>query len=125
MATMLIVDDEESVRGMFKRVLKHKLEEFTLLEASSGEEALLIVNTTGIKVDLILTDLAMRGMGGIQLVDMVCATHPEISTVLITAHLIKKAEHKANHYLQKPISNDELASAVVQVSGGKFVLKAK
>ncbi len=64
MATVLIVDDEEMLRGMLRQALKK--DGYDILEASNGNEALELSNTH--EIDLLITDLVMPGKNGLDLI---------------------------------------------------------
>lgn len=65
MYTILIVDDEKIERNGMKFLLKREAEEFQILEASNGREALGILEKQ--KADILLTDIKMPYMSGLEL----------------------------------------------------------
>ena len=81
--TVLVVDDEESLRLYMGRVLKD--EGYIVLEAQNGLEALLLLDggETG-RVDLVVTDVLMPGMGGADLATQL-ATRPSSPPVLFVS----------------------------------------
>lgn len=80
--TILIVDDEESFRGMLQGILLRGGYHDVLM-ASSYEEALRIIG--GNSVDLLLTDMQMPGRSGLKLLAEVQASSPHLATLMITA----------------------------------------
>ena len=64
-ATVMIVDDERPIVGMLERVLR--LENYDLLTAESGPDALHVARSHGKPIDLLITDYAMSGMHGREL----------------------------------------------------------
>jgi two-component system NtrC family response regulator len=109
MDTVLIVDDEKNYTAVLSVVLEE--EGYEVLTANSAEEALEILNQTG--VDLVLTDLKMPGMDGIELLAHIKAKDQDLPVILMTAHgTVDKAVaamHKGAYtFIQKPFENDRL-----------------
>jgi DNA-binding NtrC family response regulator len=110
---ILIVDDEENVLVLFKRVLAK--EGYKVECASSGYEALEKLEDD--TFDLVLTDLKMDGMDGIDLVRKSKALNPALPFVMITAYGTIQAAMTAGkegveNFLMKPIDIEELKSTV-------------
>lgn len=108
--TILIVDDEESFRGMLRGILERG-GYHNLLMASSYEEALKIVIAD--PVDLLLTDMQMPGRSGLELLADVRACSPHLATLMITARddtvLAEEAlAVGAYGYFVKPFRHNEL-----------------
>ena len=109
---LLIADDD----AQFRAVLRSLLEPFfTLLEASSGEEALEIIE--GERVDLLLLDMHMDRLTGIQTIQMVKIIMPVTPCILITAdatdELVREAtDAEAYSVLKKPVRKADLLRAV-------------
>jgi DNA-binding NtrC family response regulator len=107
--TILIVDDEEIIRESLSFVLKK--EGYGVLEAPNGRVALDIVKKEA--VDLVITDLEMPEMKGIELLEHVTRTCPETLVVIITAYgsidtAIAALRQGAVDYVLKPVEFDEL-----------------
>lgn len=107
--TILIVDDEEIIRESLSFVLKK--EGYGVLEAPNGKVALEIVRKEA--VDLVITDLEMPEMKGIELLEQVTRTSPETLVVIITAYgsidtAIAALRQGAVDYVLKPVEFDEL-----------------
>lgn len=111
--TVLIVDDEEPIRTALQRFLKGlALPTFT---AASGAEALQLLR--GNPVALMLADIRMPGMSGIDLVPQALALDPDLAVVMLSA--VNDAttaalcmQRGAMDYLTKPLDLDDLARAV-------------
>lgn len=109
---LLIADDD----AQFREVLRALLEPFfTLLEASSGEEALAIVE--GERVDLLLLDMHMDRLTGIETIQMVKIIVPVAPCILITADatedLVREAtDAEAYSVLKKPVRKADLLQTV-------------
>ena len=109
METVLIVDDEKN----YPRILGAVLEEegFEVLTANSGAEALEELHASDI--DLVLTDMKMPEMDGIDLLAKIKASNPQLPVIMMTAHgtvdkAVEAMEKGAYSYLLKPFDNDRL-----------------
>ena len=86
--TLLIVDDQESIRHALSKILTK--EGYEVLLAGEGEEALETLRKK--KVNVMLSDLKMPKMDGVQLLKASKLIKPEVEVILITAHgTIEKA----------------------------------
>src|SRR2546430_13292724 len=81
-ATILIVEDEEKMRRLFDLVLRP--EGYRLLQSDSGEAGLKLLEDGGI--DLVLTDLQMAKVSGLDVLDHVTRDYPDLPVVIITGH---------------------------------------
>ncbi len=106
---ILVVDDDESLR----RVMQVQLQQsgYDAAAAASGAEALERLAT--VPVDLVLTDLKMPGMSGLDLLKRIRAEYPEVIVVLITAYgavetAVEAMRSGAYDYVTKPVNIDEL-----------------
>ncbi len=80
--SILIVDDEPDIRGTLQEFLED--EGYNVITAESGAQALTIIESE--TVNLVLTDLLMPGMDGIELTKQISRTKPELPVVLMTAY---------------------------------------
>lgn len=113
--TVLVVDDEDKLRSMIRRVLQD--EGFGVLEAPDGAAALQVLeDAAGLGVRLVLTDLRMPVMDGRQLASALARLHPSLPIVFMsgfTAQLMDLqlvCPHLA--FLPKPFRNDVLVATV-------------
>jgi two-component system invasion response regulator UvrY len=82
--TTLVVDDQESFRDAMRHLIA-ATPGFSLIgEAASGEDALIAVEE--LRPQLVLMDVRMPGIGGIQAAQTLDQTHPEVKVVLISVH---------------------------------------
>jgi len=107
----LVVDDEPS----FRRVLRTSLATsgFAIEEARSGEEAVALLGRSDF--DLVLLDVNMPGMGGVEACREIRAHMPEIGIVMVTvqdgeSEIVKALEAGADDYITKPIRFRELVA---------------
>jgi PAS domain S-box-containing protein len=116
--TVLIVEDDESVRKMAVLVLEKK--GYTVLEAKDGNEALLLCKGRKEPIHLILTDVVMPGMSGRQLVDQLRQVYQDIKALYMSGYTDNAIVHhgvlkKGMNFIQKPFTIDGLASKVRKV----------
>jgi len=109
METILIVDDEKNYLLVLSAVLED--EGFEVLTALSGQEALEIHNTSDL--DLIVTDMKMPGMSGIDLLEKIKTIDPDLPVIMMTAHgtvdkAVEAMQKGAYSYILKPFDNDRL-----------------
>ncbi|MDZ4383201.1 MAG: sigma-54 dependent transcriptional regulator [Thermodesulfovibrionia bacterium] len=109
MAVILVVDDEPLQRGILKTILDS--EGYETYTAASGKEALAIARK--IHPEIVLTDLKMEGMDGIDLLEAIPKQPFEPSIIIITAHgtissAVEAVRKGAFDYLTKPIDKDTL-----------------
>ncbi len=110
---ILVVDDELSVRSVLTEVLNDDGHEVT--EAASGEEALEIFQKD--PFPLVVTDIVMGGMSGLQLLQEIKQSNPDTQVVIITSNAsldsaIESLRSGAYDYLIKPFDEIDLISAV-------------
>ena len=102
---ILIVDDEEDLTWSISRTLQRNGHIFDVRCVSSGEAALRLLERQ--RFDLIISDIRMPGMSGIELLEMVNRKWPETRVVVMTAYGTEILEHEALRlgapfYIEKP-----------------------
>ena len=122
MARILLVDDEDTVRGFLKRGLE--LDGHAVATASDGSDAMDRLTETGGAFDLMLTDIRMPIMDGIALALSAKRDFPDLTIMLMTGYAEQRERAKnldaiVVDVLTKPFSLAELRAAV------KRVLEAK
>jgi DNA-binding NtrC family response regulator len=110
---ILVVDDEAIQRDIVKDILEDQ--GYEVITSGSGQEALEQIKTS--PVDVILTDLRMPGMDGVELLEHIKEFEPEIVVVVITAYgsvesAVDAMKKGAYHYLSKPLGKEELTLVV-------------
>jgi two-component system response regulator PilR (NtrC family) len=110
---ILIVDDEEVLRDVLQAVLKR--EGYETLLAATGEEGLSIIDTE--EVDLVILDMMLPGISGIEALRSIKETHPTLGVIVITAYssidgAIEAMKQGAFHYIPKPFKNEEVILTV-------------
>lgn len=124
-ARVLVVDDHAVVRGGLRLFLL-AFDDLELVgEANSGEKAL--TQCADLRPDVILMDLLMPGMGGVEAIRLIRQSYPQIQVVALTSfpedELVQAALHAgAIGYLLKTISANDLAAAIRAAAAGQPTL---
>ncbi len=111
--TVLVVDDDRSNRVTMERILSR--EGYRVLHAESGRHAMEVFREQG--VDLVLTDLKMPGMTGIDVLKAVRKVDPHVEVVVMTAYgtvetAVEAMKEGAYDFVSKPLKRMELVSAL-------------
>lgn len=125
--TILIVDDSDLNRAIMKDIFKN---DFTVLEATNGEEALIIIQQYNYRVDVILLDLFMPVMDGVEFLNLKKQNEmmSDIPVVVITAddtvaQQVNVLELGASDYVVKPIVAEILIRRVNNVMESRYQYK--
>ena len=124
METILIVDDEKNYLTILSAILED--EGFEVLTAQGGQEALEIHKTSDL--DLILTDMKMPLMDGIQLLENLKSVDPDLPVIMMTAHgtvdkAVEAIQKGAYTYVLKPFDNERLIIYVKKATSMYQVVK--
>jgi DNA-binding NtrC family response regulator len=111
---ILIVDDEEVLRDVLDAVLRR--EGFDIIAAASGEEALSVLDSSE-EVDLVILDVMLPGISGIDTLRAIRISNPYLPVIVITAFssidgAIDAMKQGAFHYIPKPFKNEEVVLTV-------------
>jgi two-component system response regulator HydG len=114
-ARILVVDDQKNMRATTALLLRH--EGYEAREAASGEEALRLLEREG--ADLVLTDLRMEPMGGLELLRRALELSPSTQVMVMTAYgtietAVEAMRRGAADYVPKPFQEAELLVRVAQ-----------
>ncbi|MDZ7779935.1 MAG: response regulator [Gemmatimonadota bacterium] len=113
--SVLVVDDEDGVRRVTARVLeRHGLE---VRAAATAEDALAVIGGENARVDVLLTDLGLPDMNGVDLAERAREAHPDISVLYMSGHsdelvLKRLARERSSGFIEKPFSVEGLLHAV-------------
>ncbi len=124
METILIVDDEKNYTTILSAVLEE--DGYETLAANNGQEALDMLGN--FEVDVVLTDMKMPAMDGIELLERIKQKDPDLPVIMMTAHgTVEKAveamQKGAYSYLLKPFDNERLTLYVNKASAMFKVIK--
>jgi PAS domain S-box-containing protein len=116
--TVLLVEDEASVRSLVRRALTN--EGYRVFEAADGMEALRLAREYAGPIHLLLTDVVMPGMGGRDLADALAATRPDTRVLYMSGYTEDVVLHhgirdETAAFLEKPFTAFALNRAVRQV----------
>jgi two-component system cell cycle sensor histidine kinase/response regulator CckA len=120
--TILLVEDEDSVRKLAHRVLESQ--GYTVLEAINGEDALRIAADYAGVIDLLLSDVVMPELGGRVLAERLTAARPDTEVLFMSGYtddeiLRRGLLERGQHLLQKPFTATALSHEVRSVLDAK------
>ncbi len=113
MRTILVVDDEQSMRDFLKILLVK--EGYQVLTAPDGKQAQRCLNDS--EIDLVITDIRMPGMSGLELLSFIKGEKPDLPVVMVTAFAspndaVQAMKDGAYDYISKPFNVDEIKSVI-------------
>ena len=122
--TVLIVDDEEIARTNMAHILTK--DGYDCHSAINGLDALAILAKE--QIDLVITDLKMEHMDGLELLSQINRVSPEIPVIMVTGFAtvisaVEALKKGAAHYLGKPVNLDELRKTVKEVLDKKLFVE--
>ncbi|MBE0429151.1 MAG: response regulator [Thermoleophilia bacterium] len=118
---VLLVDDEtEFAETLAERL---RLRAFNVTVASRAEEALAVLDS-GTRPDVILLDLKMPGLDGLDALGEIRSRYPEVATIMLTGHGATETSMEgmrkgAFDYLLKPVDIGDLTAKIEQAAGKK------
>ncbi len=117
MAKVLVVDDEANLRKVLAAMLRRSGYEVTI--ASDGEQGLAEFEKNG--ADIVVTDLVMPKLGGMELLKSINATHPDVPVIIITAHgtvdsAVEAIKLGAFDYITKPFDQSEIQVVIAKAA---------
>lgn len=113
MHKILVIDDEKNIRLTLRRSLEAP--DFIIDDALSGEEALSKIESN--KYDLLLLDLKLPGINGIEILKAVHSKYPELKVIIISAHgsiqtAVEAMKVGALDFLEKPFTPADIRQLV-------------
>jgi DNA-binding NtrC family response regulator len=114
---VLVVEDEEGVRAVVTRALSEA--GYRVLEADSGEAALELLARDADGIDLLLTDIVLKGINGKELATKVLELLPDVPVIYISGYTDGEIARRGllgpeAAFLQKPFSPDAIVRAVAE-----------
>ena len=116
--TILVVDDDEPTRDVVCEILESL--SYRTLQAADGQEALKIIQEQHRRISVVLTDLVMPNMGGVELLERLRAINLEVPLVLMTSYPLGTETHQLLDsglvaWLEKPLTERTLARTIRSV----------
>ena len=116
--TVLLVEDEEAVRQLARRTLQ--AQGYNVLEANDGVAALTVCQRHLPSIDLVVTDVVMPQLSGVDLVQRLRTVRPQLKVLYMSGYTDSTVvrhgmEASEAHYLQKPFTPDHLTQKVRQL----------
>jgi DNA-binding NtrC family response regulator len=113
MQKILVIDDERAIRNTLREILEY--EKFSVDDASDGSEGVKLIEKN--KYDLILSDIKMPKMDGMEVLDRIMSITPDTPVVLISGHgnidtAVEALKKGAYDYIAKPIDMNRLLVTV-------------
>jgi CheY-like chemotaxis protein len=125
--TILVVDDEDLVRQVARAALEHY--GYRVLLAENGQRGVELFESLGGQVDVVLLDLTMPVMGGVETLYRIRQIRPDARVLLSSGYNEEEAVRRfgpedLNGFIQKPYTGAKLAEKIRTVLGGGFVQSA-
>lgn len=117
--TILLVDDEQSVRAIVMKILQRA--NYKVLEAESGAAALKISDSHPEKIDLLISDMFMPGLRGPEVALALAPKRPGLRVLFMSGYADQDSRSgvpQGANFLNKPFSGKELAAKVAEVLRG-------
>ena len=117
MISILVVDDEQSMRDFLKILLIK--EGYRVSTAENGNQALSLLSSQ--PFDLVISDIRMPGMGGLELLESIREDHGDLPVIMITAFAspndaVQAMKNGAFDYISKPFNVDEIKSVILSAT---------
>lgn len=116
--TILVVDDEAKMRAILKLgLMRHG---FSVLEAGGAEEALRVSKACEGPIHLLLVDVVMPGMSGVELAPQIMATRPDMKVILMSGYrddqvFLNAALNPSTPFFHKPFTIEALIHKIQEL----------
>jgi two-component system cell cycle sensor histidine kinase/response regulator CckA len=119
--TLLVVDDEEMVRRLAARMLV--MLGYRVLEARGGQEAVRMLRRGAHRINGVITDVAMPGIGGRELGETILRCWPQIRVLYMSGFAAKRMVNEgaldpSQAFIQKPFTSEQLGRKVRELLAG-------
>ena len=118
---ILVVEDEAKLRRLFEATIPSM--GYRVTTAANGSEALVLVEERGLKPNLVITDVVMPGMGGVELVEHLRKNQPALRVLFMSGYTDNAIVHQGildpgTPFIQKPFHIKDLAVKIKEVMQG-------
>jgi two-component system, cell cycle sensor histidine kinase and response regulator CckA len=118
--TILLVEDDHAVRLLMRRILEER--DYQVVEAQDGEDALLVAQLHGSRIDLLISDVEMPRLNGPELARQFAVLHPETKILLVSGYAPEKMGAASSlprdiEFLPKPFTRSALLDRVEHFIG--------
>lgn len=125
---ILLADDHAALREALRALIGLERDLLVVGEAGSGEEA--ISEVAALRPDVLVIDINMPGIGGIEAIHQITGVAPRVAVVVLTAepeaeHLRPALEAGARGYVAKTVADMEIVPAIRTVARGGWYLPAR
>jgi CheY-like chemotaxis protein len=125
---VLIVDDEETLTWSMAKSLSKDKDKYEVLIANNGREAISLLNKN--KIDLVISDIRMPDINGLDLLVRIKKEHPQIKVIIMTAYGSSDVQKEANRrgslfYVEKPFEISDIRRIIVDLIGKKKGFRGK
>ena len=110
MRTILLVDDSHRIRPLVRAILADL--DCQILEADGADQALELAAGPGTRIDLLLTDITMPGMSGVELAARLRLSFPNVQVLYMSGYALPSLITKEMHFIEKPFRPDALLAKV-------------
>ena len=115
---MLIVDDEETLTYSLYQSFIISQRDYEVVTAATGEEA--TEKLSDMKFDLVITDIKMPGMDGLELLSLIKSKYPTTDVIVMTAYGSEEKKEEAlkkgaRFYIEKPFEIKEIKQLVMEI----------
>ena len=116
-ATIMVVDDSKDVRDLYRAALQHQ--GYDVLFAASGENALQLCRMHKGVIHLIVIDVVMPGMSGLELATKLLPLRPDLKVLFVSAFVqqtaLQSRLRSVDAYLAKPFPSEQLVTKVQEM----------
>ena len=123
--TVLVVEDEPHMRGLLQRVLTEQ--DFRVMVAVDGEEAINVYRTHKREIDAVLLDVGLPKIGGLDVYLSMKAQNPEVQVVVVSGYLApiihsKFSEAGVKYFLHKPYALTDVIGTLQGIGSNRHSL---
>ncbi len=123
---LLIIDDEQDMRNGLKRMLSRSIENLEVLTAPDGETGLEMI--AEVPVDVILLDVKMPGMSGLEMLEQLSKTRPWLTTIMMTGYgsietAVEAIKLGAYDFITKPFDKKDICRIIRKSIERKQLIK--